>query len=155
MLTERGKEWLFAIKGIMKLPSLRFSSNLVVVYSAPELCSLPSTSIGLLLDVVLSTALLRLADIVLPLVLRLLRAVARHAGDGVAERTRGAIRQARAEVLQLPAGLLLLALEVLLAAGLLEVLGAHQSADRLLSRPDGLVPRARGAVGVVLGDGAG
>ena len=103
----------------------------------------------------LSTALLRLTDVVLPLVLRLLRAIARHASYGIAERTRGAIRQARAEVLQLPTGLLLLALEVLLAAGLLEVLGADQSADSLLSRSDGLVPRAGGAVGVVLGDGAG
>lgn len=121
----------------------------------PEANLVPGRGIGLLLDVVLGTALLGLADIVLPLVLLLLRAIARHAGHSTAEGTGGAIRQAGAEVLQLTAGLLLLALLVLLAAALLEALRAQQSADGLLSGADGLVPRAGGAVGVVLGDGTG
>ena len=81
----------------------------------------------------LSTALLGLADVVLLLVLRLLSAVARHAGDSVADSTGGAVGQAGAKVLQLTAGLLFLALEVLLAAGLLEVLRPDEPADGLLS----------------------
>jgi hypothetical protein len=94
---------------------------------------LPRGSIGLLLDVVLRATLLRLANVMLLLVLGLLAAVARHASDSVAEGAGGAVRQARREIAELSASLLLLALEVLLTAGLLKVLGADKAADGLLS----------------------
>lgn len=64
----------------------------------------------------LSTALLRLAGVVLLLVLGLGSRVAGDAGDGAAHGARHAVCDAGAEVRELSLGLLLLALEVLLAA---------------------------------------
>lgn len=80
------------------------------------------SSLSLLLDVVLSAALLGLADIVLLLVLGLPNAVPSQTGEGISSGTGGAIGYARGEVGYLSLGLLLLALEVLLTSGLLEVL---------------------------------
>lgn len=58
----------------------------------------------------------------LSLILGLLAAIARQPGNGTAHRPRDPIRRARRVVVDLPLGLLLLALEVLLAARLLEIL---------------------------------
>jgi len=80
---------------------------------------------------VLGPALLGLALVVLLLVLALRRRVARHAGHGAAERAAHAVRDARAKVVELALGLLLLALEVLLAAGLLEGLPSRPVLARL------------------------
>ena len=76
--------------------------------------------VGLLLDVVLGAALLRLAEVVLPLELLLLRAVAGEAGHGAADGALEAVAGAADEVVGLALGLLLLAIQVLLAAGLLQ-----------------------------------
>lgn len=64
----------------------------------------------------LGTALLGLAGVVLLLVLGLSSRVAGDTGDGAAHRSRDAVRDSRAEVRELALGLLLLALEVLVAA---------------------------------------
>lgn len=64
----------------------------------------------------LGTALLGLAGVVLLLVLGLGGRVAGDASDGAAHRSRDAVRDPGAEVRELALGLLLLALEVLLAA---------------------------------------
>lgn len=64
----------------------------------------------------LGTALLGLAGVVLLLVLGLGARVTRDAGDGAAHGAGDAVCDARAEVRELALGLLLLALEVLLAA---------------------------------------
>lgn len=72
--------------------------------------------LSLLLDVVLGTALLGLAGVVLLLVLSLGGRVAHDAGDSTAHGAGDAVCDARAEVRELALGLLLLALEVLLAA---------------------------------------
>lgn len=80
-------------------------------------------SIGLLLDVVLGTALLGLAGVVLLLVLGLGGRVAGDTGDGAAHGTRDAVCDAGAEVRELALGLLLLALEVLVSALALQRLG--------------------------------
>lgn len=77
--------------------------------------SLLGLSLSLLLNVVLGTALLGLASVVLLLVLGLGGRVASDAGDGATHSSGDAICDARAEVRQLALGLLLLALEVLLA----------------------------------------
>jgi len=71
---------------------------------------------------VLGAALLRLARVVLALVLGLLGAVARQARGGAAHGARHAVAQPGGVVLDLPAGLLLLPGEVLLAPGLLQAL---------------------------------
>jgi len=146
-------KFLFEVPSSLAVLSI-LPSCLVPIRSVLSL-HLPASGISLLVDVMLGTTLLGLADVVLVLVLRLLSAVTSHARDSVAERALGAVRQAGGEVVELAASLLLLALAVLLPTGLLEVLGADQSADGLLGRADGLVVRTGGAVGVVLGDGAG
>jgi hypothetical protein len=53
--------------------------------------SVSCSSIGLLLDVVLGAALLGLANVVLPLVLLLLSAVARYASNSIADGTGSAV----------------------------------------------------------------
>lgn len=73
----------------------------------------------------LRTTLLGLALIVLLLVVGLGRLVARQAGNGTADGTSSPVRDARPQVAELAASLLLLALEVLLATGLLEGLDKH------------------------------
>lgn len=87
--------------------------------SRPKIIGVPcllGLSLSLLLDVVLGTALLGLAGVVLLLVLGLGARVTRDAGDGAAHGAGDAVCDARAEVRELALGLLLLALEVLLAA---------------------------------------
>ena len=81
---------------------------------------LPTRRLGLLLDVELGPALLRLAGVVPVLVLGLLGAVARQARHGAAHGARHALAHPGRVVVDLPARLLLLARAVLLAAGLLE-----------------------------------
>lgn len=76
-------------------------------------------SLRLLLDVILGTALLRLALGTHLLVVGLASLVTRDAREGAADGTLGAASEAGAKVAELALGLLLLALEVLLAAGLL------------------------------------
>lgn len=77
--------------------------------------SLLGLSLGLLLDVVLGTALLGLAGVVLLLVLGLGGRVAGDTSDGAAHGSGDTVCDAGAKVGQLALGLLLLALEVLLA----------------------------------------
>ena len=140
-------------------------------------------SLCLLLDVVLSSALLRLARVVLLLILELSIAIARETGHGAADRPGQAVAHATSEVVELALGLLLLALEVLVATGLLQGLvrvvsacsaigggggatlwqgylsglthlGADEPTQRLLRGSDSLVPRPGRPVRVVLGHGA-
>lgn len=68
----------------------------------------------------LSTTLLGLAGVVLLLVLSLSSRVAGDTGDSAAHGSRDAVCDAGTEVVELSLGLLLLALEVLLAALALE-----------------------------------
>jgi hypothetical protein len=91
----------------------------------------------------------------LPLRLRLLRLIPRQARNNPTNRTPNAILHPAAQILHLALSLLALALSVLLDTFLLQPLGADEPADALLQRADVLVPRAGGAVGVVLGDAAG
>lgn len=135
--------------------------------------SLLGASLGLLLDVGLSATLQGLASVVLLLVLSLSSLVARDASNSTTDSARDTIANAGAQVRELTAGLLLLALEVLLTACTLKVLRkfvvsllshgccrrvevaylrSDQPANSLLCRADGLVPRSSGAVGVVLSD---
>lgn len=117
----------------------------------------------------LSTPLPRLARIMLSLILGLLALIARQPRNGTAHCPRDPVRRARGIVVDLSLGLLFLALEVLLAARLLEILCHHHRqplqcrkrgkgetyltpnnpAQRLLGRANRLVPRAGGAVRVV------
>lgn len=83
---------------------------------------LTSSSIGLLGDIMLGTALQGLAGVVLLLVLSLLGTVANHTGSGTANSARSPVTDTREVVASLAGSLLLLTLEVLLASGLLKVL---------------------------------
>lgn len=103
----------------------------------------------------LGTTLLSLADIVLLLVLGPSRGVTSDAGESTADSARNTVSNAGAEVVQLALGLLLLALEVLLATGLLQGLDSESVANGLLGRAGSLVPAASGAVRVVGGDAGG
>jgi len=85
--------------------------------------------VGLLLDVVLGTALPRLARFVLLLILGLGVAVARKARDGSTDSASEAVGRARGKVAELSAGFLLLARQVLLAARLLQRLDRVVSAS--------------------------
>lgn len=78
------------------------------------------SSLGLLPDIVLGTALLCLSSIMLLLVLLLLGPVAGQRRGRVADRASEAVRHAGDEVVGLAARLLLLAREVLLTSGLLQ-----------------------------------
>jgi hypothetical protein len=78
--------------------------------------------LGLLEDVVLSTALLGLALVVLALVLVLGTLVAGQASHGAADGTGDTVANAAGVVVDLALGLLLLTLEVLLATSLLQAL---------------------------------
>jgi hypothetical protein len=91
----------------------------------------------------------------LPLCLRLLRLVAREPSNGTADGAPNAILHAATQIFHLALSLLALTLSILLNAFLLQPFGADEPADALLQRADILVPRAGGAVGVVLGDAAG
>ena len=93
-------------------------SSLEVPLSALSLC--------LLRDIVLGTTLPRLASVMLMLVLGLLAVVAGKTSNRAANRAGDAVSHARCVVADLALGLLLLSLEVLLAAGLLQVL-CHMS----------------------------
>jgi hypothetical protein len=88
----------------------------------PHLEILPLLRLGLLHNIMLHPPLPRLARIMLSLILGLLALVARQPRDRTAHRPRDPIRRARRIVADLPPSLLLLALEVLLAARLLEIL---------------------------------
>ena len=79
-------------------------------------------SLRLLLDIVLGTALCGLASIVHLLVLSLLGTVTRQACHSVANGTANAVRCTGSIVGELTASFLLLALEVLLPTGLLQIL---------------------------------
>lgn len=96
--------------------------------------SLLGLSLSLLLDVSLSAALLSLASVVLLLVLGLSTLVASYTSDGAADSTGDTVGDARAQVGELTLGLLLLALEVLLTAGGLEVLRYHAMSALLWSK---------------------
>ncbi len=76
--------------------------------------------VGLLLDIVLGATLLCLADIVLLAVLGRRLRVARHAGNATTDGALEAVRGARRKIVELAAGLLLLARAVLVTARILE-----------------------------------
>lgn len=100
-------------RGKIALPTFHASQSSNVHRESSHLLGL---GLGLLLDVVLGAALLGLAGVVLLLVLGLGGRVARDSRDGAAHGSRDAVRDAGAQVRELPLGLLLLALEVLVAA---------------------------------------
>lgn len=77
----------------------------------------------------LSTTLLGLANVVLVLVVSLGGLVTGDTGDGTAEGTGHTVSNTGAKVVELTLGLLRLALEVLLAAGLLQRLFGVLSAQ--------------------------
>lgn len=80
--------------------------------------------LSLLLDIMLSAALLSLAGVVHVLVVLLARLVAGQASDGTTDGALETVADARSVVVELTLGFLLLALEILLATLLLKVL--HQ-----------------------------
>ncbi len=82
-------------------------------------------SLALLLDVMLSTALLSLALSPHLIVVCLALLIASEASDGTTDGTLGTVGDTRAKVAKLALGLLLLALKVLLTAGLLEGLSSR------------------------------
>ena len=96
-----------------------------------------------------------LALVMLSLPLLLLGAITRETGDGAAHGPGHAVSHAGAEVVQLAARLLALALAILLLSFFLQALEAEGAADGLLARADGLVPRAGLTVRVVRGDARG
>lgn len=77
-------------------------------------------SLGLLLKVGLHTALLRLAFVMHSLVVLLALLVTREASNSSTNGALGAVADARAEVANLTASLLLLTFEILLTTGLLQ-----------------------------------
>ena len=92
-------------------------------------------NLGLLLNVVLSTPLLRLAGVMLMLILGLLGAVSRQACDSTSDGACNPISCPRGEVANLATSLLLLSLEVLLTSGLLQVLPNATPVSELPTRP--------------------
>ena len=108
----------------------------------------------LLLNILLCAPLQRLADIMLlvpPLLLRLVPLQPRH---GTAHSSPNPIANPTRVIAQLALCLLCLALLILSLSFLLQLLRSRQIAEILLARANRLVPRARRAVRVVLGDGA-
>lgn len=83
-------------------------------------CPLATLGLGLLLDIVLSTTLLGLALSAHLLVVSLSSLVAGQARDGTTDGALSAVSNAGAKVMKLASGFLLLALKVLLTAGLLQ-----------------------------------
>lgn len=106
----------------------------------------------MLVDVALSTALQRLALIMLSLPLRLLSIIACQAGNRTTKSATDAVGNALAEVRDLALSLLALALSVLALTLLLQALGTDEAAERLLGGADGLVPGAGLTVRVVGSD---
>lgn len=90
----------------------------------------------------------------LALRLRPLRIVPRQPRDRTADRAANPIMNALAQIINLARSLLALTLLVLLNALLLQALGANEAADSFFCGADVLVPRACGAVRVVLCDAA-
>lgn len=144
----------------------------------PRTINLPlvsTLSLRLLLDVVLSTALLRLSLGAHLIIADLFGTITREARDGAPKSTLRPVRGTGTKVSELTLGFLPLTFEVLLTAGLLQglavalatnsllrvhshggtYLAACQVSDGLLSGADGLVPGTLGAVRVVTDGGAG
>ena len=89
-------------------------------FSLPGTSPLATLSLGLLLDVVLGTALLSLALSAHLLVVSLASLIASQPADSAADGTLGTVTHTVTEVRELPPSLLLLTFAVLLTAGLLE-----------------------------------
>ena len=167
------------LMGIIKssaLANVRFipKPNRCVPVEAPRLRSSISLGLGLLRDIVLSSTLLSLADIVLLLVIDLSGLVASDASNSAANRAGHAIADTTSQIGDLALSFLLLTLEVLLASRLLKTLcgiqvsnivrnsiacslqdtylSSDEASNGFLGRADGLLVGTRGAVGVVLGD---
>jgi hypothetical protein len=96
----------------------------------------------LLLQVGLYASLPRLAVVMLPLRLALLRGVARQTCDGTTDGSADTIVQTFAKILDLALGLLSLALLVLSHTLLAQALRADKPTDSFLGRAHRLVPRA-------------
>ena len=86
--------------------------------------------------------------------LSLLLAITGEARYRTTNLPRYAIRDSASQIAELALGFLALALAFLANPFLLQALGAEEVTNHFLARADGLVPRALGAVRVVLGNGA-
>ena len=111
--------------------------------------------VTLLLNIRLRAPLLRLTDIVLCLVFRLVFFVASQSGECAPCRSLGPIRYPSAQIAQLALGLLSFTLPVLLNSFLFQTLSAQQASHRLFGGPNRLIPAALAAVGVILRYAAG
>jgi hypothetical protein len=99
-------------------------------------------SLRLLLDVVLSTALLRLSLGAQLIITDLFGTVTRESRDGAPKSTLGPLRGTGAKVAELTLGFLPLAFEVLLTAGLLQGLAIVLATNSLLASVTiGNIPR--------------
>lgn len=85
----------------------------------------------------------------LQLPLLLLRLITRQTRDRTAHRPANTVTNPLAQIAQLALRLLALAVGILLLARLAQTLEAQRAAHGFLAGADGLVPRARAAVGVV------
>jgi len=106
--------------------------------------------LSLLPNLTLNTPLQRLALIMLQLPLLLLRLIASQTRKRTANSPADTVADALSQIAQLTLGFLAFALCILLLAGFAHTLEAESAAERLFAGADGLVPRAGGAVGVVL-----
>lgn len=122
-------------------------------------CTQPPPSnpllLSLLLNLTLNTPLQRLALIMLQLPLLLLRLITSQTRKSAAHSPTDAIAHALSKIAQLALSLLAFTLGVLLLASLAHTLEAERASESLLPGADSLVPRAGGAVGVVLCDALG
>lgn len=104
-------------------------------------------SLGLLLNIVLGTALLSLARVVETLVVCLTSLVTGETSDGTTNSALDTVADARSIVVELALSLLLLTLEVLFTTLLLQILySCYQLTERLLRRERNLsvsLPRSR------------
>jgi hypothetical protein len=105
------------------------------IIHSPKVSPHPSPNLRvLLLNISLSTALTRLADIMLLLSLQLCVAVAGNACNDTLDGTGGTVGDARAEVVELTLGFLAFAFGILLGTSSLEVLLMKMSKPILIKR---------------------
>lgn len=108
------------------------------------------TLLGLLPNLTLNTPLQSLALIVLELPLLLLGLIARQTSKSASHGPANTVADALSKIAQLALGFLAFALGVLLLAGLAHAFEAKGASDGLFAGAHRLVPRAGGAVRVVL-----
>jgi hypothetical protein len=111
--------------------------------------------LSLLLNLTLNTPLQSLALIMLQLPLLLLSLIASQTSKSAAHSPADTITNTLSKIAQLALGFLALALGILLLACFAHAFETKRAAESLFSSTDRLVPRAGGAVGVVLCDALG